>query len=606
MMSLATDYAEPAAQLVAWGACFLVQSTLLIALGLAACGLLRQRSAALRSMILRGTLLAVLICPVVSEWGGLGRVGIVLPQRSHVVPASSTLATSRSAGGGSDRSIVRVGSRVSVELAASVPAVRDVRLDLTQVSLPVLYLLLSVLWGVGAAFLLSRSGFQHLRVRKLRRGAGEAPEHATDVCRNVAERMGMKAPRVMASPAVRSPLLIGISSPVIVLPETSPDMANAQVFAHELAHVWRRDCLWNAACRMLTNLCFFQPLLWTLACRAEQVNEEACDDFVLSYVGQRRSYAWRLIDMAQALGCCPAEPVGVGAVGLRSALGRRIQRIVSSGTSHTVRAGRSEKLYVALLVCLAVFAVSLIGVRATVSGGERGAFSDKVAANLLPQIHSLESDDWQTREQAAITLAQMSGAKTQAIPALIDALADEQWQVRKAAAVALITVPPGAKQAVPALITAVQDEEWQVRRPAAEALAVIGPASAPAVPALANALDDNEWQVRRAVATALAAIGPGARLATPQLLRTLGDEQWHVRESAALALGAIGPAAAEAIPSLMKELDDPQWQVRRAAASALGKIAPGNKAAIPEIIGALRDPEWQRRQAAAESLERLL
>lgn len=606
MTSLAMEYAEPVAQLVAWGARFFVQSTLLIALGLTACSLLHRRSAALRSIVLRGTLLAVLVCPFVSEWGGLHRVEILLPQHIGVISSSATPTASPSGVGESGRSIVRIGSRVPVELTASAVAAGDVRYEPTQVRLPVLYSLLTIVWGLGAALLLSRLAHQHLRVRRLRIGAGTAPEHVMEVCRDMARRMGMQVPRVTVSPAVRSPLLIGVFQPAILLPEASPDMANAQVFAHELAHMWRRDCLWKAASRMLASLYFFQPLLWVLAGRAEQVNEEACDDFVLSYVGQHRSYAWRLVDMAQALGYCSPDPVGIGAVGLRSALGRRIQRIVSSGTSHTVRAGRSERLYVALLVCLAVFVVSLVGVRATVSGGERDAFSDKVATNLLPQVRALSSDDWQTREQAAITLAQMSGARTEAIPTLVDALADEQWQVRKAAAVALITMPSGAARAVPALITAVQDEEWQVRRPAAEALAVIGPASAPAVTALANALGDEEWQVRRAAATALAAIGAAARAAVPQLLRTLADEQWHVRESAALALGAVGPAAAEAIPSLIRRLDDPQWQVRRAAASALVKIAPGNRAAIPEIIGALRDLEWQRRQAAAESLERLL
>lgn len=611
MMSLAMEYAEPAAQLVAWGARLLVQSTLLIALGLGACGVLRRRSAALRSMVLRGTLLAVLACPIVGSVSGMAGVEIPLPRAIGVV-SPSTSAVTLPAGGELGRSVVRIGSRVSVEPIEPVSATPDVQPEPVQMGLPVLYLLLSIGWFVGAALLLGRLGCHHLRARRLRSGADPAPDRAVEICRDVAGKMGLKIPRVMVSPTVRSPLLIGVFRPAILLPEACPNMANAQVFGHELAHLWRRDCLWNAACRVAIALYFFQPLMWKLARQAEQVNEEACDDFVLSYVGQRRSYAWRLVDMAAALGCCPSEPIGIGAVGVKSSLGRRVQRIANSGTSHAIRTEHSEVLCVALLGCLAVLLVSLLGVRAAVSGEARHAFADGAVSaetnepNVLPLVRTLASDQWQTREQAAIALAQTAGPKIAAVPALIGALADEQWRVRKAAAVALTTVGPGAERAVPALITAVHDEEWQVRRPAAEALAVIGPASAPAVPALANALSDEEWQVRRAAATALAAIGPAARLSMAQLLRTLGDEQWHVREGAAMALGAIGPEAAEAIPALMKQLDDPQWQVRRAAASALERIAAGNKALIPEIIGALRDPEWRRRQAAAESLERLL
>ena len=48
-MNLAVQYAEPAAHLVAWACRILVQSTLLIGVGLAACGFWRCRSAALRS-----------------------------------------------------------------------------------------------------------------------------------------------------------------------------------------------------------------------------------------------------------------------------------------------------------------------------------------------------------------------------------------------------------------------------------------------------------------------------------------------------------------------------------------------------------------------------
>ena len=82
MIGLAMEYAEPAAQIVAWGCRILVQSTLLIALGLAACGVLRRRSATLRSVVLRATLVAVVVCPVVSGWCGLVVVEIPLPSGS--------------------------------------------------------------------------------------------------------------------------------------------------------------------------------------------------------------------------------------------------------------------------------------------------------------------------------------------------------------------------------------------------------------------------------------------------------------------------------------------------------------------------------------------
>ena len=612
MIGLAMEYAEPATQIVAGGCRILVQSTLLIALGLAACGVLRRRSATLRSVVLRATLVAVVVCPVVSGWCGLVVVEIPLPSGSGGRSVSTPSARPAPTPIEPESWSARVGSRASADVVNLVLVAPEAPRRGGLVSVPVLYCLLSAGWGLGVLLLLGCLGSHYFRTRRLRRSAVPAGRAATEICRTVAQRMGLEAPPVLVASAVGSPLLLGILRPAVLLPAAHPNMANAQVFAHELAHVRRRDCLWNIVSRLLCALCWFQPLMWTLARRAEQVNEEACDDFVLSYVGQRRSYAWRLLDMAQVLGCAAPQRLGIGVVNLRSSLGRRVQRLACSATCHAIRTRQRERLGIVLLGGLAVVSVSLVGVWAGVTAPEQGlraaaTRSDETeAAKVMPLVQALASDEWQQREEAAIALAQVAGVKRGAVPALLGALADEQWQVRKAAAVALTTMGPDAAEAVAGLIVALADEEWHVRRPAAEALAAIGTAAQPAVTALSRALSDEEWQVRRPAARALAAVGPAAQPATPQLVRTLDDEQWHVRESAALALGAIGPEAVGAIPSLMKRLDDPEWRVRRATASALEKIAVGDRTAIPEVINALRDSEWKKRQAAAESLERLL
>ncbi|NLZ05527.1 MAG: hypothetical protein GXY19_10175 [Phycisphaerae bacterium] len=612
MMDLAVKYAEPAACVVAWAARTLFQSTLLICLGLAACGFLRRRSAALRSAVLRGTLLAVLICPLAGGLCGLDLLDVSIPQGSPAASASMSVGESPPASADPGSYSVRVGARVPTEAPDSIQVVLDVPHSRMRPSLPVLYSLLSVCWIAGATLLLARLGCDCLRARRRLAQAGPASQEAIAMCDEMAGRMGLKAPRVAVSPAVASPLLIGTFRPAILLPQAHPDMADAQVFAHELAHLWRRDCLWSLLCRLVGALCVFQPLMRKLAGEMEQTNEEACDNIVVSCVGQRQAYARRLVDIAQRLGCCPSERVGIGVVNLRSSLGRRVQRLVSSGVSHAVRLGRAEMLWVALLGGLAVLAASSLEIHAAIAAEDQPSLADAVPStegvepNVLSLAQALAGGDWRQREQAAIALAQAAGAKTAAIPALIEALTDEEWRVRKAAAVALTTTGPAGADAVPALIAALHDEEWHVRRPAAEALAVPGPASKPAVGALSDALGDEEWHVRRAAATALAAIGPASKPSMPQLLRVLDDDEWHVRESAALALGAIGCDAVAAIPILMKRLDDPEQRVRRAVAGALEKIAVGDKAAIPEVIDALLDPEWQRRQAAAQSLERLL
>jgi len=606
MTGLATQYSELAVHGVAWGCRILIQSTLLIALGLTACYLLRHRSAALRSSILRATLVAVLVCPFVGGMGDLRIADVPIPQVTAIAsePESSPVAPPPSAKPHT--------SSPSTVVKDVTPAAFPGPPTQTRAGLPTLYSALCVGWIAGTALLLSRLGLCYIRTRQLRRGTTAGAAHLAEICSQIAQRMGVVPPAVVVSPHVGSPLLTGIVRPAILLPTDFENTANPHVFAHELAHLRRRDCFWNALCSVATAAFFFQPLAWKLAACMAQTSEEACDDIVLSYTGRHRTYARRLVEMAETLACSPTARLGLGVVNLRSSLGRRVQRILNPGVDRAIRTGRPALLSIVLIGIVCVFCAGLLNIHPVVSAQETEPLRSRSESGALtgPEIMSLveelTSPTWERREAAAIALAQAAGTKDAAVSALAAALADEQWQVRKAAAVALTTTGTATRNAAPALIDALGDEEWQVRRPAAEALAVIGPPAQPAVPVLIETLGDEEWHVRRAGAKALAAIGPASKSAVPALSKVLRDEQWHVREHAALALGAIGPTAADAIPALIERLDDPEWRVRRATAEALEKIATGDTASIPEIVDALLDSEWRKRQVAAESLRRSL
>lgn len=609
MTRLVTEYAGLCTYLVVWGCLIAIQSTFLISLGLAACAFLRHRSPALRSAILRATLLAVTVCPVVSHFGGLARIALPMPQGASVLSEPADSSVPPCSGEASQALVPLVNFRAPGAMRDTALSAPPAEVPHVRLGWPMLYMALSLAWLAGTMFLLVRFARRAFHARRLLHSAAAAPEAVVAACRVTAERMRVTSPHIMIHPEIGSPLLTGIFRPTILLPEAFPDAANDQVFAHELAHQCRRDCLWNALGTLATAVYFFQPLMWRLLKDAEQISEEVCDDFVLSYTGQAQSYARRLVEMAERLGYRSVPTFSIGVVYLTSSLGRRVQRLLSPGAVRAIGTGRVTRLLVTSIGVVSVGLAGLLGVRPAARAAAMtpiGSGHEMTEPDLRPLLAALASDDWRLREQAAITIAQRSGVRTAAIPGLIKNLADEQWHVRKAAAIALATMGPAARDAVSALVTALPDEEWQVRRAVAEALAVLGPAAQPAVPGLSIALGDNEWQVRRVAAAALARIGRASQPATPNLIYTLEDEQWHVREAAALALGAIGPEASSAIAALMKRLDDSEWRVRRATAEALEQIAAGDKAAIPQVINALLDSEWKKRQAAAEALQRRL
>src|SRR5262249_59487609 len=110
-------------------------------------------------------------------------------------------------------------------------------------------------------------------------------------------------------------------------------------FVHELAHLDRRDGLWNLLRQLATAALGVQPLLWVLSRRIEETAEEVCDDVVVASGADRGRYAGHLLELAERR-LPPLAPSAVGMISLRSLLARRIARILDSTRALSTRAGR--------------------------------------------------------------------------------------------------------------------------------------------------------------------------------------------------------------------------------------------------------------------------
>ncbi|MGE0378242.1 MAG: M56 family metallopeptidase, partial [Planctomycetaceae bacterium] len=88
-------------------------------------------------------------------------------------------------------------------------------------------------------------------------------------------------PAVSTSPDAHSPFLVGLLRPMIVLPAAIAESGSADeldaVLSHELAHVRRRDLLWNWLPSLAETACWFHPLVW-LARREWRVAQEIATD----------------------------------------------------------------------------------------------------------------------------------------------------------------------------------------------------------------------------------------------------------------------------------------------------------------------------------------
>ncbi len=364
------------------GLTWLVQSSVLLALGLAAGRLLRRSGPAVQSGVYRTTLAAVLVCPFASA--ALGVAGF--DGFSLRLPAAATDRVPEAVAP-SVRAVHAVAQTINPGVAASradltareearsVVAPAITRADVMpsapasesmvvarrpmSVTLRGAAAVGLVVWLLGSTFLVLRLWLGHARMRSLRASAVPAEPGAEALCREVAGQMSVSAPTVWRSPFLFSPCLDGLRRPAILLPDDVGKNLR-ETFIHELAHLARHDGLWNLLRRWATAGLWVQPLLWVLSRRLEAAAEEVCDDYVVHWGAERADYAGHLLELAgRALP--PAASASVGMISLRSMLARRIVRILDTSRVLSTRAGAR-----------AVLAMLFFGLAGTVLAGLLG------------------------------------------------------------------------------------------------------------------------------------------------------------------------------------------------------------------------------------------
>ncbi|HVS34847.1 MAG TPA: M56 family metallopeptidase [Gemmataceae bacterium] len=166
-----------------------------------------------------------------------------------------------------------------------------------------------------------------------------------------------RRPRLLASRHVRAPFSCGLLRPTVVLPAAlceAADEALRWVFAHELAHLRRRDA-WSGLLFGLAQAVYFPvPWFWRLRRQARLCQEYLADAAAASAGGRPEDYAQFLLAWTAA----PRPPVGAhGVWGRSSDLFWRVKTMLHNRTPLERRCPRRWSLAAACgLLSLAVLA----------------------------------------------------------------------------------------------------------------------------------------------------------------------------------------------------------------------------------------------------------
>ena len=217
---------------------------------------------------------------------------------------------------------------------------------------------LAALYFLGLLCAAGRTGWAYRRTLSLRRGTllPEAPWRD----RYQALRRSMLPGSQVAwrlSAKVDQVLTVGVWRPLILFPlgminRLSPEEVDA-ILRHELAHLRRRDHLWQALQQFVITLFFYHPLVYWLGRQLDREREFACDDLAAGSAS-RKIYARALLRVA-AHSLHPKIPFTVSATD-RSTFSYRVRRLFSDDSSAS---GRGSYLFAPLL-SLPLFLVFLL------------------------------------------------------------------------------------------------------------------------------------------------------------------------------------------------------------------------------------------------------
>lgn len=152
----------------------------------------------------------------------------------------------------------------------------------------------------------------------------------------LAERAGLpRRVQLLASALVSSPLVIGLFRPVVLLPlglaTGLPTRELEMILAHEVAHVLRRDYLFNLLQSVAETVFFYHPAVWYLGAALRTERENCCDDIAIRLYGDARLLAQALALVAEldyAAQRPPRPALALAAAGPTGSLLSRVRRLV--------------------------------------------------------------------------------------------------------------------------------------------------------------------------------------------------------------------------------------------------------------------------------------
>ena len=171
------------------------------------------------------------------------------------------------------------------------------------------------------------------------------------------QRLRISRPvRLLESALIQVPVAVGWLKPVILVPvgmlaQLPADQVET-ILLHELAHISRRDYLFNLAQNIVDTLFFFNPALLWVSSLIRTERENCCDDVAIRKSRSRRRLIEALVSFHEYQQS--ARGWSLGFAGEKNGLVKRVERIVRK-RNHSLNPGERLLLMVGVILLCGAF-----------------------------------------------------------------------------------------------------------------------------------------------------------------------------------------------------------------------------------------------------------
>ena len=258
---------------------------------------------------------------------------------------------------------------------------------------PVLPLQATTLMGFYFTLLLygaARVGRSWVRTRSSCRAATAVvlPKRFRTTAADCFRAFGVRPKRIAVSPDICGPATAGIRHTVLIFPQGFLRGASIEDFtsalSHELAHIRRRDFLWNLVCELLLIPICFHPAAIFMKRHIDRSREMACDEMAAERLATRTAYARSLLNLANKMIAGPRAAAYSYTLGLFDAdtLEDRIVALLK-----TKSISQTAERLLALTACAALMAACALS----------SAFSLQVAPAASPDDNRPFVGTWEAK-----------------------------------------------------------------------------------------------------------------------------------------------------------------------------------------------------------------